>query len=132
MVSKKVTPHWKLTNPWSLRALIMLHPPHPHPSTVSWIHSRNFFEKDTVLACLHTANQPGGQLSSLAQLSAPNVLCLTLIAWQQKQCFFFFVRWGFDQSSIPDWVSGFSSEFLSVVKQPSWEEGMIKSGTISH
>ena len=33
---------------------------------------------------------------------APNVLCLTLIAWRQKQCFFFFGRGWFDQSSIPD------------------------------
>lgn len=51
----------------------MLHPPHPHPSTVSWIHSRNFFEKDTVLACLHTANQPAGQLTAAWHSLAPQM-----------------------------------------------------------
>jgi len=107
MVSKKMTPHWKLTNPWSLRALIMLHPPHPHPSTVSWIHSRNFFEKDTVLACLHTANQPAGQATaawhSLApqmfQMSQPNRLA------NKKQCVgdstkVVFFRLGFEKNPV--------------------------------
>ena len=120
MVSKKVTPHWKLTNPWSLRALIILHPPHPHPSTVSWIHSRNFFEKDTVLACLHTANQPAGQPTAAWHSLAPQMfqMCHPNRLANKSMCVgdstkVVFFRLGFEKTK---------GEFLSVVaSEPSWE-----------